>query len=320
MMLSRVADNIYWMSRYLERAASIARLIEVNYHLTLDMATVAGGQWEPLARTTGEFEWFHGEYKNATKRNVLQFLTFDRVWPSSIRSCLIRARENARTVREIISEDLWEEINSFYHLLMNSSLSGFGSDADIYAFYRDIKKRGQLIDGLVEETMTQGEGYHFFRMGRLLERADKTSRVLDVKYFLLLPKVDFVGTPYDDIQWSALLRTLNALDTYRRTFGQINPANIVKLLFFDTAFPRSVLFCLNHVNESLHTLTSSPYTSYQNPAEQAIGQLCADLSYMDLSTVFSIGLHEFIDNLQSRLNMLDNAIFKSFFDVQNGTT
>src|SRR6476620_4984610 len=220
-MLSRVADSIYWMSRYVERAENVARFISVNLNLSLDMPGEAGQQWWPLVVITGDDAEYQARIETTTKESVVQFLTFDYGNPNSIVSCLRAARENARGVREIISAEMWEHINKFY-----LSIRDGGTLEDVldnpYAFFERVSVSGQQFLGVTDATMTHGEAWHFCQLGRMLERADKTSRLLDVKYFILLPKVADVGTPFDDIQWLALLRSASALEMYRQRNGRIS--------------------------------------------------------------------------------------------------
>src|SRR5260221_13799655 len=203
-MLARVADSIYWMSRYVERAENVARFIEVNLNLMLDLPVGCAQQWQPLVENTGDATEFARRCGRATQRNVIQFLTFDHENPNSIRSCVRGARENARSVREIISSEMWEQLNQFY-LMVNSAATRPGGLADPHEFFTAVKMASHLFVGVSAATMTHGESWHFSRLGRLLERADKTSRILDVKYFILLPTVADVGTAFDDLQWAAVL-------------------------------------------------------------------------------------------------------------------
>jgi uncharacterized alpha-E superfamily protein len=314
-MLSRVADSIYWMSRYVERAENVARFISVNLNLSLDMPGEAGQQWWPLVVITGDDGPFQKRVGTTTKESVVQFLTYDSENPNSILSCLQAARENARGVREIISAEMWEHINRFYLMVRDG-----GTIADVldnpYAFFQPITVLGQQFVGVTDATMTHGEAWHFCQLGRMLERADKTSRILDVKYFILLPKLADVGTPYDDIQWLALLRSASALEMYRQRHGRILPVNVVKFLVLDREFPRAVLHCLTRANESLHAISGTYTGSFCNPAEQRLGQLRAELAYTQAEDVVASGLHEFVDDLQRRLNQVGDAIYECFFAMR----
>jgi uncharacterized alpha-E superfamily protein len=314
-MLSRVADSIYWMSRYVERAENVARFISVNLNLSLDMPGEAGQQWWPLVVITGDDQEFQKRVSSTTKESVVQFLTFDAENSNSILSCLRKARENARGVREIISAEMWEHINKFYLMVRDG-----GSLEDVldnpYAFFERVNVSGQQFLGVTDATMTHGEAWHFCQLGRMMERADKTSRILDVKYFILLPKLTDVGTPFDDIQWLALLRSASALEMYRQRYGRILPVNVVKFLVLDREFPRAVLHCLTRANESLHAISGTYTGSFCNLAEQRLGQLRAELAYTQAEEVIASGLHEFVDDFQRRLNLVGDAIYESFFAMR----
>lgn len=198
-MLSRVAESIYWMSRYVERAENVARFVDVNLKLMLDSPGGLSQQWQPLVNISGDDQDFAKRYNGATDRNVIQFLTFDRQNLNSILSCLRAARENARTVREIISSEMWLQLNEFYLRVKDAAEHG----ADIKLpldFFNRIKHESHLFAGVTDATMTHSEAWHFCQLGQKLERADKTSRILDVKYFLLLRSAADVGTPFDEVQ------------------------------------------------------------------------------------------------------------------------
>ena len=315
-MLSRVAESIYWMSRYVERAENVARFISVNLHLSLDLPGEADQQWLPLVVTTGDEQTFADRYDAGTKSEVIQFLTFDRSNSNSILSCLDSARANALSARDIISLEMWEHINRFYLMLKDSAGVQAALD-NPYDFYEQIRVSGQQFMGVTDATMTHGEAWHFCRLGRSIERADETSRILDVKYFILLPTLHDVGTPYDDIQWSALLRSASAFEMYRQRHGRILPARVVDFLVLDREFPRAVLYCLTKANESLHAISGSALGSFSNDPEQLLGQLRAELAYARAEEIIAHGLHEFVDGLQRRLNLVGDAIYESFFAMRS---
>jgi uncharacterized alpha-E superfamily protein len=314
-MLSRVANSIYWMSRYLERAENVARFIDVNLNLTLDMPSHVGEQWAPLVNTTGDLELFTKRYRVPSRENVMYFLTFDRDNPNSILSCVRHARENARSVREIISSEMWEQANRFYLLVKEASKNKTLVD-DPHDFYTSVKMASHLFDGITEATMSHGEAWHFLQVGELLERADKTSRILDVKYYILLPDAQAVGTSIDNIQWAALLKSASALEMYRKHSKQIDPSKVADFLLLNRDFPRSVLSCLERATHSLHAITGSSQDAFSNKAEQGLGRLLGELNYTQIDEIIYGGLHEFLDKLQNRLNWIDDAIYESFFTLR----
>jgi len=310
-MLSRVANSIYWMSRYIERAENVARFMDVNLNLMLDLPVGSAQQWQPLVDITGDTEGFEKRYGAATQQNVVQFLTFDPDNVNSIWSCLRAARENARSVREIISSEMWEQLNEFY-LLVNSAAAN-DSLRDPHELFTTVKMSSHQLAGVTDATMTHNEGWHFSRLGRQLERADKTSRIVDVKYFLLLPTVADVGTTFDDIQWAAVLRSASAFEMYRKRHGRISPDRIVEFLLVDSEFPRAVQCCLMAARESVHAITGTPAGMFRNSVEQLLGELCSELAYVQVDDLISAGLHEYLDQLQTKMNRVGTGISETFF-------
>lgn len=316
-MLSRVADSVYWMSRYVERAENVARFIDVNFQIALDDSG-QGQQWQPLVNTTGDQEAFAERYGEATQEKTLQFLTFDGDNPNSILSCVRAARENARTVREIISSEMWLQLNKFY--LMVTSAAGRSNWTDTAnEFFAEVKQASHLFNGLTDATMTHDEPWHFCRLGRLLERADKTSRMLDVKYYILLRSADDIGTPFDDIQWAAVLRSASAFEMYRKRHGRISPHGVVEFLILDPEFPRAVKFCLLTARDSLHAISGTPLGTFRHPAEKCLGQLCSDLSFTSVEEIIQKGLHEYLDELQTDMNRVSAGIYETFFALKAPT-
>ena len=206
---------------------------------------------------------------------------------------------------------MWEEINKFF--LQVRGAAARPVLAQPFDFLNDIKRSSHLIWGVTDSTMSHSEGWHFSRMGRFLERADKTSRILDVKYFILLPDPKDIGTPMDAVQWGALLESTSALQMYRKFHGRIVPLKVADFLILDRLFPRSMHFCIIRVEESLHAVTGSAEGGFSNPAEKIVGRLKAELDYMHIDDVISQGMHQFIDGFQSQLNEVGKAIHQSFF-------
>ena len=310
-MLSRVANGIYWMNRYIERAESYSRFIDVNLNLMLDFPEESIEQWEPLVLTTGDQDLFRAYFDKATREHVIYFLSADPNNPNSILSCLRAARENARSVREIISSEMWEQVNRFY-LTVRDALSTGVVMENPHDFFTDVKQSSHLFVGITDATMSHGEEWHFSRLGRLLERADKTSRILDVKYFFLLPSVKDIGTTLDDIQWAALLKSASALEMYRKRYGRISPHQVADFLILAPEFPRAIQYCLIKATDSLHAISGTEIGWYRNPAEKRLGRLRADLAYADIEEVMARGLHEFLDDFQARLNHVGDAIAETF--------
>ncbi len=314
-MLSRVADSIYWLNRYVERADNVARFIDVNLTLLLDSPLGMAQQWEPLILTSGALDQFQARYGEATADNVIRFLTFDLEYGSSILSCLRAARENARSVREIISSEMWEQVNAFY-LMVNEADQSLPV-LELSHFFSQVKLTSHLFAGVMDATMTHNEGWHFGQIGRLLERADKTARILDVKYFILLPSVRDVGSTLDDIQWMALLKSASAYEMYRkRGVHRLTPQSIAEFLVLDPEFPRSIHFCVCQVERSLHEIMGTPIGTWRTPVERALGRLRTDLDYLTIEDIMDQGLHETLDDLQLRMNAVGEKIFETFFALE----
>jgi uncharacterized alpha-E superfamily protein len=344
-MLSRVAESIYWMNRQIERAENVARAVETTLDLVLDGTISHGRLWNALICTFGDQADFWARHGLADQDHVITFLAFDPGNPNSIASCLQAARENARTVRDMISAPMWEEINKA-HLLVRSA-AGRADLLNPRDFLDEVKRASQLIMGVADATMSHGEAWHFGWLGRLVERADKTSRVLDVEHYFqpaafsfALPAGEFqpaassfalpagaefqpaasAATPpgTDAVQWSAVLDSASALEMYRRQYGVVSRRHVAEFLVFDRFFPRAIHFCLLKAEESLLAVTGGAKGAYTNPAEQRLGRLRSKLDYGDIDEILggAGGLHGFIDGFQSRLNRASETIHDTFFALR----
>ncbi len=313
-MLSRVAESIYWMSRYIERAENYARFIDVNLSLIMDLPKNMSEQWQPLVRVTGDDVLYETIYGNFSRDNVIEFLTFNKNNPNSILSCLIQARESARTIREIISSEMWQQINELYLAVKDATLT---ENSDLSVFYAQIKSGTHLFNGIMDSTLIHNEAYHFANLGRLLERADKTDRILDMKYFYLLPRIEDVGTTLDYLQWSALLKSTSSYEVYRKKYGKMDYRHIIEFLIFDREFPRAIYFCLLESDKSLHAITNTQLATFNNYAEKEMGKIISQLSFNDVQDVINYGLHEYLDDFQVKLNILNEEIFNTFFSQSN---
>lgn len=326
-MLSRVADAIYWASRYVERAENVARFIDVSLNLMLE-SSGHERDWASLVHTTGDQEFFEKKYGAATPENVTQFLTFDEEYSSSILSSVARARENARSVRDIISREMWQELNEFYLMVVQSTRPG-AQPEDLIDFCARVKRAGIYFEGVTNATLSRGEAFHFAHLGRMLERADKTSRILDVKYFLLSPSSspgkpqsqsqtqsqNGVGSNVDLVGWTTLLNSASALQMYRQIRHVTTPEAVSEFLLLDRNFPRSILRCVRRAQESLHSISGEPLGSFKNESERLLGRLRSELDYAQIEEIMEQGLHQYVDSLQSQINDAGGAIQKQFFDL-----
>jgi len=307
-MLSRVADSIYWLSRYIERAENVARSIDVNLQLQLDLPGEER-PWEPVVQAAGNAEEFFRAYSRISLENVLTFLTLDRSNPSSILSCIAAARENARCIREIISSELWMHINRFHLELSNPDIPARMLD-NPHEFYTEVKEFSQLAVGIMQGTMSHDIGWNFARLGRLTERADQTSRILDVKYFILLPDPAMVGMVLDIVQWTALLKSVSAFEMFRKRYSGATPRNVSEFLLLDRDFPRSLRYCVSEMEAGLKEIAGadSPCVT----SLRKVGRLKAELEFTTIEEIIAAGLHESIESFQSRLADLTAAVRKDF--------
>lgn len=317
-MLSRAASNIYWMQRYRERAENTARLIDVNHILHIDLPD-SETQWEPILETTGDLDLFKAYYGDLSKENVMYFLTFDSNNPNSILNCVTQSRENARSVREIISSETWHEINTLY-LFMQSEQHNPDALVDPYPFYNRIKRQCQLFNGIVDGTWSRGKAWHFSRIGYLLERADMTSRMVDVKYYMILPSAEQVGTQFDDVQWCALLKSASALEMYRKKWHKIKHINVVEFLILNKEFPRSVYYCLEEIKNSLEIIKQESKNPRSGDPCVLLSNLISKFEALDGTGILASGLHEFLDTMQLEIININDNISNSFFACNVSTS
>ena len=315
-MLSRVANAIYWMNRYIERAENYARYLDVNFNLSLELPSNMMEQWKPLVVTTGDWKWYESSYDKVSKEKVIYFLGFDPNNLNSIHNCIINARENARAIRPELTREVWEQINHLYYMVKDGFEKKRWKKNDPRNYFTEIKKGCQLLYGIIDATISRNDGWHFGKIGQLIERADKTSRVLDVKYHMLLPTPKEVGSPLDIIQWASLLKSVSAYDMYRKKYGKLAPIGISEFLILDKVFPRSMLRCLTQAELSLQII-SGYGEGYTNNAGKQLGILKSQLEYTDIHDIFETGLHEFLDDFQKKLNGVSTAIFETFFSIEN---
>lgn len=301
-MLSRTANALYWMSRYLERAESVARLTEVNLNLSLDLQSDESEAWEAVVATTGDLELYRLAYGQASRATALQFLIFESGNPNSVASAIRSARENARTVREHLPAEAWEALNALH--LQLRGLAGSGPSAQDAAISA-VRVTGRRVEGLMDAAFLRDEGWHFATLGRQIERADQSSRLVDIQHALLEGPGDDPGLA---LRWQAVLRSANALANYRRRHGITEGRQVAAFLLLESDFPCSVAFCLSAAEEALRAISGTPAGQFENAAEKALGRLAAELRYTELDDILSIGLHHWLDQFQARLGSAAQAI------------
>jgi uncharacterized alpha-E superfamily protein len=318
MLLSRIAESLYWMSRYLERVDSTARLVEINLlHLVeAELALSEEAEWRPLLAICGSEELYARSFGSSevSGARVIQFLLGERRNPSSVRSSLRLARENARVVRDRISREMWEGVNELW-LRVQDRLSPSAAPARAADHCRYLRSEVARFHGLTSSTMMRGEAFGFYLLGFFLERADMTARILDVKYHLLLPDLGLVGSPLDYYQWAALLRSLSGFEAYRRRYHSLRPRDVAEFVVLDGDFPRSLRFAVDRMAQALASIGAVRAAS---PSAGAIGTLSELLEESRAESLFEQGLHEFLDRFLVGVSALHDALQGEYFDAHLG--
>ena len=323
-MLSRVANLIFWTARYLERAENTARLVDVNAQLALDLQSRQSADdprsWEPLVYVCGGDDQFHKLYgTEVTERTVIDFVLFNRQNPSSVVSCIAYARENARCIRDQLASEVWEELNTFYLKLKEDDYSRY-AQLGSSEYLAMLKGRIQLFYGVAESMIPRTQMWWFFELGRFLERADNTSRILDVKYYMLLPDNTTVGSALDMVQWASVLRSCSAFEAFRKSRrGQLTLERAVDYLVRDHFFPRSILFSINEAGLALAQITASAPHLADNPAGRLIASLRDHLEQTAVREAIADGLHEYLDDIQLRLAEVHAATQATFINYSSET-
>ncbi|OQW90698.1 MAG: hypothetical protein BWK79_19060 [Beggiatoa sp. IS2] len=316
-MLSRVANNIYWTARYIERAENTARIINVNTHLLLDLPKNKTFGWQPLIFIMGSDALFYKQYQEPNEHNVIQFLLADTKNSSSILSSLGQARENLRTTRDIMAVEAWEQLNDLY-LFVKNKVNSAKVKQNRYDFLKQIILSSQQLNGIITGTMSRNAAYNFLRMGSYLERADMTTRILDVRSANLLSTDEESNinlTPFYNIQWMSVLKSLTAYQMYRQHMRlRVKGADVLKFILQDTSFPRSIFYCLRAVENRLTCLSTQ-----SDMALRSLARLQRQLQAADVYKLAHEGLREFIDDLQIGLGTVHDNITASYFAMDRGT-
>jgi uncharacterized alpha-E superfamily protein len=313
-VLARVVQSVYWLARYLERAENTARLVSVNTNLLLDLPAGYALGWQPLIDITGARALFDGSHKRSDEREVVQFLIADLDNPGSIVSSLRMARENARTVRDILPTEAWEVLNQFFLEFSEELPTGLSRRAR-FNFLKRIVLNSQTLSGVVAGTMNRNDAYTFMMLGRNLERADMTSRIVDVRSAQLLPADAPELLPFDTIQWVSVLRSLSGYEMYRlsrRT--RVRREDALEFVLRDAQFPRACLFCLRQIDAALRALPRGA---------GVLGTLAGVSSFLSDAALVRLdqpGLHQLIDHLQLHINAVHDAIAYTYFPSQGAPT
>lgn len=312
-MLSRTAANLFWMARYLERAETAARLLEVGERMSLIPGTGGTGyrnEWVPLLQANGSYDGFVAKYRDPVQRNVESFMFFDRENPGSVAACLSVARENARIVRTALTGQVWDALNTAYQELMVLERTE-RSEVPLARLTEWTLRNCTLVRGALEATQLRNDGYEFLNIGFCIERADNTARLLDVKYFVLLPRVDFVGSGLDDYQWTTLLRSMSAHRAFHWAYrGEVTAAKIAHFLILNRQAPRSLLTSVQGINDQLDNLARA--YGVQTRAQELARGLLAGLSELTIDEIFDEGLHEFLTRFIGDVLRLGSAVYEVY--------
>lgn len=293
-MLSRTADSLYWLARYVERAENLARILDGAGRMASMPQRFSGttNEWETVLATSGSSVMFHEQYDAVTRENVIDFLAFSTNNPSSIRSCFETARQNARAVRTALTREMWDAINGAW-LDMMSFDSGRLRQQEFTRFLQWVKRSSLQVDGSAYRTMLRNDAYAFTRLGTFIERADKTARILDVKYYVLLPETENVGGGLDYYQWASILRSVSALTSYHWVYrDSLKPWNVAELLILRSEMPRSLMACYENVSTNLDMLADA--YGRQGESQRMARRFTARLENANINDIFAGGLHEFL--------------------------
>ncbi len=321
-MLSRVANSVYWMGRYVERIENYARFMSVNINLSYDLPEGISDHWNLLLEATHDKHMYDNIYGEDSEEQIIDFITFDSLNPNSIYSMLGNARENVRTVKEVVPKEFWESINKFYLRFKNYTFNSHHDMATMMEFYDGIKQQCQFLTGMLDACLTRNEVYYFFILGKFLERADKTSRFLDIGYFNNKSVAESkISNSQDLIIWSSVLKSVSAFNMYRQQYKSLKYENIIEFLIKDRNFPRAICHSVKKAEYALYKISGSrPQNGYRNRAEKNISELNHVIDFTETEEIIKIGLHKFLNEFQIKNNKVDSEIFKVYFDLNSEGT
>lgn len=311
-MLSRVAENLYWMSRYLERAEHAARMLAVHLNLVLDQSEETAAlrrlRFAKTLYATTTFE------DGGSEEELCQSITFDLENPNSIVNCVHNARECARQVREQINLEMFQELNQLYLYVRNDGLLGH-TEEDLVDFYEEVIERSQLFQGVTDATMNHNQGWLFIQIGRYLERSTNTARLLDIEFSALYKNRRRTAPLHQPIylEWIGLLKSCSALEAYSKVYTfDLQPLHIAEFLLLDDEFPRSVNFSIASVQSALHAVAEATDTSKNTRVYRLAGRLRALLEYADINEILANGISPFLVDLQEHCAAIHDAIYQLY--------
>ncbi|MBN2760496.1 MAG: alpha-E domain-containing protein [Rhodobacteraceae bacterium] len=305
-MLGKTAGGLFWMYRYLERAENTARLIEAGQRIALTRLEAGDTEWTSILQASGVKTAFDQEYDAVTRDAAVDWMLRARANPSSVLSCIESARHNARLVRTALTGEVWGATNAAY-MKIREMLARKVSERDLPEVLREVRQHTSLVRGMTHGTMLRNEIFDFVRLGTFLERADNTARILDVKYYVLLPSVSAVGTSLDNVQWETILRAVSARGGFRMEYGTGGgPAEITEFLVLNKRMPRSLAFCVGKLRSNLSYLHRG--VQGQLPSMAMVDQLEQRYLSHDIASVFERGLHEYIEEILGQLGQIARQV------------
>ena len=292
-MLGKTAGGLYWMARYLERSENTARLVEAGQRIALTRSA-ADDEWISVLQTASVLVGYKTKYAEVTKENAIDWMLRDRDNPSSVLSVVEGARNNAKLVRTALTREVWEGVNEAW-MVLKDTLAKRVNERDLPQALGVIRQRSAFVRGAMHGTMLRNDIYNFARIGTFIERSDNTARILDVKYYVLLPSASQVGSNLDNVQWETILRSVSAEGGFRLTYGQdARPRQIAQFLILDTRMPRSLAFCVDKLRDNLGYLAGDYGTTL--PSHDLAEALCDTFMARSIEQIFEYGLHEFIQD------------------------
>ena len=314
-MLSRTAENLFWSARYIERADSLARLLEVGYRISLIPNTERGytNEWESILETSGIKNEYLKKYKTISKEKIIFFLLFDPENSSSVKNCIKTARENIRMVRTAVTLEVWNAINSSYHELDKNLKDTKNILKELPEIIEWIKKQVNLIRGTILNTQLINDGYDFLILGTYFERADFTARIINVKYFILLPSINYVGGDIDNFQWSLMLRSISSFRAFKWAYGgqEITYTKIIDFLILNMTCPRSLIFSIEKINHHLGRL--SKFYKQTSTSNKKMTLMYKKIKNLNANKITEIGLHEFLKSFIEEINFVYKKFEQKYF-------
>ena len=314
-MLSRTAENLFWSARYIERADSLARLLEVGYRISLIPNTERGytNEWESIIETSGIKNEYLKKYKTISKEKIIFYLLFDPQNSSSVKNCIKTARENIRMVRTAVTLEVWNAINSSYHELDKNLKDTKNILKELPEIIEWIKKQVNLIRGTILNTQLINDGYDFLILGTYFERADFTARIINVKYFILLPSINYVGGDIDNFQWSLMLRSISSFRAFKWAYGgqEITYTKIIDFLILNMTCPRSLIFSIEKINHHLGRL--SKFYKQTSSSNKKMALMYKKIKNLNANKITEIGLHEFLKSFIEEINFVYKKFEQKYF-------